>query len=59
MFEVWNTVKVKNPDLARDGQAGVVSSLDPADKTMVEVDFDVDRVREWFPVASLTLLKSN
>lgn len=58
-MEVWNTVKVNNKDLERDGTAGVVHALDPADQSMVEVKFDTDGECEWVNVADLILLKGN
>lgn len=42
MFEVWQSVKVKNPEHARTGEAGIVFSVDPAHPDEVAVRFDTD-----------------
>jgi hypothetical protein len=59
MFEVWNMVKVKNPDHARVGQAGVVYAVQPGNTTEVAVRFDVDLEVQLVAVADLDLLKGN
>ncbi len=41
-MEVWNQVKVKNPDHERAGQAGVVHATHPTNKETVDVKFDTD-----------------
>ena len=56
MLGVWNSVKVKNPDHARDGTAGVVHAVNPAELDKVAVRFDLDLVIELVPVADLERL---
>jgi hypothetical protein len=41
-MEVWTTVKVKNTDHDRFGQAGVVHAVHPKNTDTVDVKFDVD-----------------
>lgn len=64
MFQVWNSVQVKNPNHARGsksedpaektkGQAGTVFAVDPANPLEVVVKFDRDGVTEAVLVEDL------
>ena len=53
---VWQSVKVKTADHPREGQAGIVFSINPEDPDQVGVRFDADRIVELVAVADLVAL---
>lgn len=67
MFQIWQSVQVKNPahprgnksgdpQLEANGDAGVVFSTDPANPNEVAVRFDLDQRVELVQVADLRTL---
>lgn len=56
MMEVWQSVKVKNPDHSRAGEAGTVHAVDPDQPGEVAVRFDLDRQIQLIEVADLETL---
>lgn len=56
MFEVWTSVKVKNPEHPRAGQAGVVHAVNPAKPEEVAVRFDDDGQVQLVATADLQVL---
>lgn len=56
MFEVWTCVKVKNPEHARAGQAGVVHAVNKDKPDEVAVRFDLDGRVQLVATADLEVL---
>lgn len=52
-MEVWQSVKVKNENHPRAGQAGVVHAVDKDHPEEVAVRFDVDQQVQLVDVADL------
>lgn len=55
-FRVWQSVKVTTEDHPRTGLAGIVCGVNRTKPEQVEVEFDIDGVRELVNVADLTAL---
>lgn len=56
MLNVWNQVKVKNPDHPRAGTAGVVMAVNPGQPEESAVKFDLDGITEVMLNADLEVL---
>ena len=57
MYQVWQSVKVKNPDHARADQAGSVFAVSPEQHPdEVVVKFDKDGMQESVAIADLQAL---
>jgi hypothetical protein len=55
-MEVWQSVKVSNPEHSRAGEAGVVSAVDRSKPDEVGVRFDTDLQVQLVAVADLVQL---
>jgi aspartyl/asparaginyl beta-hydroxylase (cupin superfamily) len=55
-MEVWQSVKVKNTDHPRAGEAGTVHAVDKTKPEQVAVKFDTDQQIQLVDVADLQQL---